>query len=194
MIYKKDSFNALVIIDEIENDLETVLLSRFKFPVEVLTFQRFIAKDHERLYNFEPFLSDVGGIQSYANGKVVSVKTIDPFEIDTIVVPAQEEGFNEVFIKQNSWFAVRIHSSMLPKIKYIAAYRVAPDSAITHVAEVKSIEQWQESSKYILYFNGPAKEIEPIRLVPKSVVKAPQSSRYTSYEKLMNAKNMDEVF
>jgi len=195
MIYKKDSFNALVIIDEIDSELETVLLSRFKFPVEVLTFQRYISEDSERIYNFELFLAEVGtSINTSANGKIITTKTIDPSEIDTIVVPAQEEGFNEVFLNQNSWYAIRIHSSMIPKIKYIAAYRVAPESAITHIAEVKSIEQWQESGKYILYFSGPAKEISPIRLVPKSIVKAPQSSRYTSYDKLLKAKTLDEVF
>lgn len=195
MIYRKDSFNALVIIDEIEDELETVLLSRFKFPVEVLTFQRFISADNERIYNFEPFLSDVGTtINTTSNGKVITVKTIDPSEIDTIVVPAQEEGFNNVFIKENCWYAIRIHSSMIPKIKYIAAYRVAPESAITHIAEVKSIEQWQEGSKYVLKFTSPAKAIKPIKLVPKSIVKAPQSSRYTSYEKLQKAKTLDEAF
>jgi len=195
MIYKKDSFNALVIIDEIDEELETVLLSRFRFPVEVLTFQRYISDDKEIIYNFEPFLSEVGTtINTSSDGNLVTIKTIDPSEIDTIVVPAQEEGFEEVFIKQNCWYSIRIHSSMIPKIKYIAAYRVAPESAITHVAGVKSIEQWQESNKYILYFTEPAKEIGPIKLVPKSIVKAPQNSRYTSFDKLQKAKTLDEVF
>ena len=124
----------------------------------------------------------------------VTVKTIDPSEINTVVVPAQEEGFQETFIKQNCWYAIRIHSSMLPKIKYIAAYRAAPESAITHIAEVKSIAQWQDSNKYVLFFTEPAKEIGPIKLVPKSIVKAPQNSRYTSYDKLIKAKTLDEVF
>jgi hypothetical protein len=195
MIYKKDSFNALVIIDDIDDELETVLLSRFKFPVEVLTFERFVSEDNKRLYRFEPFLSEVGTtINVSSDGKKITLKTIDPSEINTVVVPAQEEGFLETFIKQNCWYAIRIHSSMLPKIKYIAAYRVAPESAITHIAEVKSIEQWQDSNKYILNFTEPAKKIGPIKLVPKSIVKAPQSSRYTSYEKLLNAKTLDDVF
>ena len=39
-----------------------------------------------------------------------------------------------------------------------------------------------------------AKEIKPIKLVPKSTVKAIQSIRYTSLEKLESAKNLDEAF
>lgn len=195
MIYKKDSFNALVIIDELEDELETVLSNKLKFPVEVLTIQRFKSKDNEIIYKFEPFLSYLYEVSTSAKvSDNQKTNSVDFSEIDTLVVPAQEEGFYDTFIKLNCWYAVRIHSSMLPKIRYIAAYRIAPISAITHVAEVKSIEQWQDSNKYIIYFTSPAKEIPPIELVPKSIVKAPQSPRYTSYEKLMKAATLDEVF
>lgn len=195
IIYKKDSFIALVIIDEIDEELETVLLSRFKFPVEVLTFQRFISPSGERLYSFEPFLQDVGTtIETVTDGQTVSIKTIDPSEIDTIVVPAQEEGFKKVFLGQNCWYAIRIHSSMIPRLKYIASYQVAPISAITYIARIKSIQQYEETNKYFIYFSEPAKEINHIKLIPKSIVKAPQSIRYTSYDKLMKAKNLNEAF
>ena len=40
-------------------------------------------------------------------------------------------------------------------------------SAVTHIATVKNIELWQEGSKYVLNFTEPAKEIGPIKLVPK---------------------------
>ncbi len=46
---------------------------------------------------------------------------IDPTEIDTIVVPALEEGFKETFIGENMWRAVHLHSSMQPKLKYVTA-------------------------------------------------------------------------
>jgi len=187
MIYKKDAFNALVIIDEIQDELETVLISRFKFPVEVVTLQRFVTNDGERLYQFEPFLADI----SVSPKKV---DKLDPSEIDTIVVPAREDGFQETFIGENCWYAIRIHGRMIPKIKYIAAYRVAPKSAITHIATVKSIKQWKEGNKYILYFSEQAKKIGPINLVPKGNVKAPQAPRYTSLERLQKAKSLDDAF
>lgn len=195
MINKDDSFNALVIIDEVPDELETVLISRFKFPVEILTLQRFSTKVGERVYQFEPFLSDISGYEE-KDLRVGAEETLrlDPAEIDTIVIPAREEGFNNVFIGEDCWYQIRIHSSMIPKIKYIAAYQVAPVSAITHVAKVKSIEQYKDTNKYKLNFDEPAEPIGPINLVPKGRVKAPQNSRYTSLKLLESAKNLDGAF
>jgi len=195
IIYEKEAFNALVIIDEVPDELETILHSRFKFPVEILTLQCYSTSEGERVYQFDPFLSDISSYTDYNSGDTSqSTKTIDPSDIDTIVIPAHDEGFQEVFIGENCWYQIRIHESMILKIKHIAAYRVAPTSAITHIAPVKSIEQWKDTNKYILHFSKPAKKIKPIKLVPKSKVKALQNSRYTSIERLMAAKTLDEAF
>lgn len=195
MIYGDDKFNVLVIIDEISDELESVLIKQFRFPVEIITFQRFINSDGERIYQFEPFLADVSiPVVSHKKETTTSTKTIDPSEIDTIVIPAREDGFKEVFIGENCWYAIRIHPSMIPKIKFIAAYQVAPISAITHIATVKSIEQWKDSNKYILRFTEPAKKIEPIKLIAKGTVKALQNSRYTSIERINKAKTLEEAF
>jgi hypothetical protein len=187
MIYKDNGFNALVIIDEMQEELETILISRFKFPVEIVTLQRYATLKGERLYNFEPFLSDISDLTTDVAG-------IDPAEIDTIVVPAREEGFQETFLGENCWYQIRIHGSMIPRIKHIAAYRVSPTSAITHVAPVKAIQQWKDSNKYILSFSEPARKIGPIKLVPKGQVKPLYSARYTSLERLKNAETLDEAF
>ena len=114
--------------------------------------------------------------------------------VDTIVVPAREEGFQEVFLGENRWYAIRVHASMIPKIKYIAVYQVAPISAITHLALVKDIQPWENTGKFVVNFVDPAKEIGPIPLVPKGRVKAFQSRRYTSFDRLQKAKTLDEVF
>ena len=53
------SFAALVIIDEIPENLENVLLTRFKFGVEVLELARYEDDQGSRFYRFEPFLADV---------------------------------------------------------------------------------------------------------------------------------------
>jgi hypothetical protein len=197
MLQKDNAFNALVIIDELEEELETLLLSRFKFPVEILTLQRFRTADGQKAYQFDPFLADLSVPAVTTSGKVVKPEDqMDPSELDTVVVPAQEEGFKEVFVGENRWYAIRIHSSMVPRIKYIAAYRTAPVSAITSIAPVKDIALWKDGSKYVLNFTEPAKEIGPIKLVPKpnGIVKAPQGPRYTSYKKLTKASNLDEAF
>ena len=44
---------------------------------------------------------------------------------------------------------IRISSSMLNRIKYIAAYQVAPISAITHLAEVAKIEKYKDANLII---------------------------------------------
>jgi hypothetical protein len=47
-------------------------------------------------------------------------------------VPAQQDGFDEVFLGENCWHAIRMGGGMLSKIKYIAAYQSNPVSAITN--------------------------------------------------------------
>lgn len=189
IIIYKQSFNALVIIDEILDDLETVLVSRFKFPVEIISLKRFRSDAGQIVYEFEPFLIDVP-----TTSPTNDTTALDPSDVDTIIVPAREDGFQETFIGENCWYAIRIHSSMIPKIKYIAAYQVAPVSAITHIATVHKIEPYKETNKYILYFESPAQKIKPIKLVSKGKVKAPQAPRYTAHSKLLEATNFDEAF
>jgi hypothetical protein len=183
IIHKKDSFNALLIIDELGEELETVLISRFKFPVEVTTLKRYKSENGKILYEFEPFLNEV----------TEDTEKVDISDIDTIVIPAREDGFKEVFIDENCWYAIRLNSSMIPKIKYIAAYQVAPISAITHIAGVKSIEQWKDTNNYILHFTEPAEKIKKVPLGTNKG-KAPQSPRYSSRDRILNAKSLDNVF
>jgi len=119
---------------------------------------------------------------------------IEKGEKDTIVVPAHEEGFQKVFIEQNAWWAVRISGGMLEKVKYIAAYRTAPISAITHFAEIDGIEPYGEEGKYKLIFSGQAKELDqpiPFSDSPKGLM---QGIKYTNFEKLKTAKKVADLF
>ena len=56
--------------------------------------------------------------------------------------------------------AIRVHGSMRSQIKYIATYQVAPISAITHIAPVKSIEPWKDSGKLVVNFAEPARALQ----------------------------------
>ena len=125
------------------------------------------------------------------NGSKPPVKADD--SIDTIIVPAQQEGFESVFLGENCWRAIRIGWDKLSKIKYIAAYRTYPESAVTHYAPVKKIEPYGEGGKYQVVFSESAKPIGPIPFAdaPKGYM---QSSRYTSFARLLKAKKLSDLF
>jgi hypothetical protein len=111
---------------------------------------------------------------------------------DTMIVPAQKEGFEEVFLGEDCWYAIRISGGMLDKIKYIAAYQSQPVSAITHYAPVDRIEPYGESGKYKLVFSEKAQTIGPIPFgdAPSGAMQGP---RYTTFEKLKKAKKLTDV-
>lgn len=188
-------FAALVIIDELPDNLESVLARKFHFGVEVLELARYENRQGERLYHFEPFLADVQE-QTGTNIEAgeMPLSQVDVAEVDTVVVPAREDGFKDVFLGENRWYAIRIHGTMRPQIKYIAGYQVAPVSAITHIAAVSSIEPWKDTNKFVVNFSEPAREIGPIPLVKGGRVRALQNLRYSTHDKLIAAETLDDIW
>jgi hypothetical protein len=115
-------------------------------------------------------------------------------EPDTIVVPAQKDGFEKVFLGQDCWYSVRISAGRLDKIKYIAAYQTAPVMGITHYAPVDRIEPYGEDGKYKLVFALKAREL-PQGIIPLAdangmLMAAP---RYTTLAKLLAGKKLADV-
>ncbi|NBB81219.1 MAG: GIY-YIG nuclease family protein [Verrucomicrobia bacterium] len=113
-------------------------------------------------------------------------------EPDTIIVPAQKEGFERVFLGEDCWYAIRISGGMLTKIKYIAAYQTQPISAVTHYAPVSRIEPYGEGGKYRVIFSDKAKEIGPIPY-GNAPMGAMQGPRYTSFGRLQSATKLTEL-
>jgi hypothetical protein len=141
------------------------------------------------------------GLRAFEIPKAVAVpQAVDPAVMpqpksekpDTIIVPAQKEGFERVFLGEDCWYAIRISGGMLDKIKYIAGYQTQPVSAITHYAPVSRIEPYGEGGKYKLVFSEPAKAIGPIPYAdaPQGAMQGP---RYTTFAKLQTAKKLTEV-
>jgi hypothetical protein len=88
---------------------------------------------------------------------------------------------------------VRINVKHISKLKFIAAYQVAPVAAITHIAEIEAIVPYNDTGKYMIRFKAAATAIVPIPRPDNSEVNM-QSSRYALREKLLAAKNLDEVW
>ncbi len=177
-------FAALVIIDELPENLEVVLGQKFQFGVEVIELARYTDPAGKKFYSFEPFLAEL----------LEDVAPIENEGVDTVVVPAREHGVGPTFLAENRWYPIRIHGTMRPQIRYLALYQVAPVSAITYIAEVRTIEPWKDTGKYVVNFAEPPKTIGPIPLVKGGRVKALQNLRYTTRTKLIQAKTLDDIW
>ena len=174
---------AIIVIDEATDELYNVM-AQLTMSTEVIEAQTYVCGD-KKLHRFSPFKDEVITDLS---------PDIDADELDTMVVPAREDGFNEEFLKNNRWFAIRISSAMIDKIKYIAAYQVAPVSGITHIAEVDRIEKYKDTNKYIVFFkNETTKKISKISLGKKKGM-APQAPRYSSHKTILTAKTLDDLW
>lgn len=175
--------SAIVIIDQATEELYKVL-EQLAMDTEVIEAQTYTCEE-EKLHRFTPFKDEV--ITSLLD-------TEDADELDTIVVPAREDGFNEEFLQNERWYAIRISNTMLDKIKYIASYQVAPISGITYIAEIERIEKYNNTNKYIVYFKtNTTQKIEKVGLGTKKG-QAPQAPRYTSYNTIINAKTLDDIW
>jgi hypothetical protein len=112
---------------------------------------------------------------------------------DTVIVPANADGFKRVFLGENCWYSIRISGGMLPRIKWIAGYQTLPVAAITHIAEVERIEPYGDTGKFRLTFKTPATPLPKPIPFADARPGAMQGPRYTSREKLMKAKVLKEL-
>lgn len=185
MVFDRE-VGCIVVIDKNTDELENVL-SQLTMKTDIVEFQAFVDDEGEEIFKFEPFQGDIK-----VDADTEIELTVD--ELDTIVVPAREDGFNEVFLGENCWYSIRMSSSMIDRVKYIAAYQTAPVSAITHYAEVSKIERYENTNKYIVYFKDKAIKIQDIKLPKDNPSLAPQAPRYTSYSKMIKAKDLQGIF
>lgn len=115
--------------------------------------------------------------------------------LDTIIVPAREKAFENTFLGENRWWPVQMDTDLVRtgQVRYIAVYRKAPIAAVTHWAPIKAIVPWQNTRGYLITFAEPT-ELAPIRLAKGGKKTAPQSRRYTSFDKLKKARTLDDLF
>lgn len=179
------------------NDLK-ILINK-KSNITLIRYEWFIkGKENYFLYEYLNNTPETEKIEKPERGinkqKRKNRQNKNEMEFDTIVVPAQEDGFQDVFLGKDAWWEIRINAKNIDKIKYIAVYRAAPVSAITHWAVVENIKKYKNTKKYIVHFKGKAKKIRPIKLVSTKKGRAPQAPRYTTLKKLRAAKVFADVF
>lgn len=124
---------------------------------------------------------------------------------DTVILSSTGRGFEDVFLGENEpacWYPCKISDMREPNLKYIAIYRGAPISAITHYARIKEFRKELRYDEHgeceeckVCYFDGGAIELpNKITLGNKpSIFFRGGGGKYTFLESLLNAKKADEI-
>lgn len=112
---------------------------------------------------------------------------------DTIVVPAQRDGFKRVFLGQHAWWAIRIAEKHRPNLKWIAGYQTLPVVAITHIAEIDHLEPYGEEGKWRVVFKGPAEALRKPIPFGDAVPGSMQGPRYATREALTRAQSVKDL-
>ncbi len=190
MIYvtEKSQMKIVVAINEIEADLN-LGLNIFKSKPDTVLLQRY-RHENELMYYYEPMRDEVSVLEDEEEPVRESFQRS---EFDTVVCAAFPEGFQHAYVENNAWWAIRLSQQAREKIKYLAIYEKLPIASISNIAEVDRIEPYKDTGKYILYLKNK-KKISPIPLDKKKKGEAPQGPRFTTYEKIINAKSVNELW
>lgn len=119
---------------------------------------------------------------------------VNNMDFNLAIFPARNEGFEETFVGEDCWYSVRIKEDKIPKVKYIAIYRAAPVSGITHYAKVKEIKQYQDTNKKIIIFEGSALPLSRTIKLGNTDANAMRSPRYTTLDKLLESNFVKDLF
>lgn len=122
----------------------------------------------------------------------LDVEGVNNTEFDTAVYPATNQNFTKVFIGENKWYYVRMAEYRTDKVKYIALYRGAPTSAITHYAEVVHIGETNADNKRLITLKEPAPLPNQVSLGNIHVNNI-RKLFYTSLNRLKNVKTVEEL-
>ncbi len=184
-------FRGLVVIDEARPELYRVI-EKINADISVLELKTYETSDGSRSYLFDTLYDEYDPEPATKDVKIDRTARRSRRAVsDTIIVPAREDGFREVFLGENRWYSIRIGAAMKEKIRYIAGYQVAPVSAVTHIAEVQEIRPWKDTGKYVVVFKEPAQEIGPLPV--KDSNKSPQGPVYVRREDLLKADCLEDA-
>lgn len=176
----------VLVIDEATSDLNDSL-DVFRERPDVVTFRRY-SFGNEIAYIYEPMREELEDLDTSKKGR--RKKEI---EFDTIVCPAFEDGFKRAYVDNNAWWAIRISQKAREQLRYLAIYEKLPVAAVRNYAKIERIEPYKDSGKFIVYLKNK-KTISPIELDKGKKGIAPQSSRFTTLNKLLKAKKISDLW
>ena len=168
--------------------IEDAIEEYVKEAAEVLLHDHFI--NIEELIDFK--IKDEDEVEDEQIKKVTNTTEVEKQNL--AIFPARNEGFERVFLGKDQWYSVRIAKWRIPYIEYIACYRGAPYSGITHFAKVKDIKPFPGSKKYIIYFDGSAQELDNKVSIGSSEINDVRKLRYTSYDLLIAANEVSDLW
>lgn len=118
--------------------------------------------------------------------------------IDTLLVPTgkYDDGFEQVFLNEHSWYYLRVSEQKTKNFKYIAAYQPAPVSAVTHFAEISHFETVMNEKgqpRLKAVFKSPAEELK--QPIPFGTAKGGslQGPRYVNLDELRASGDLGKV-
>lgn len=186
MLYlTENDIKIVVAINEITTELN-LAFKIFKNRPDIVLLQRYVCGNNISYY-YEPMREEIEDIEAEKN------KTGEAVDFNTVVCAAFEDGFKHAYIENNAWWAIRLSQEAREKLKYLAIYEKAPVAHISHYAEIDRIEPYKDTGKYILYLKNK-KTVKPIKLGTGKKGEAPQAPRYTTLNKLLNAKTVRELW
>ena len=191
-------FHGIVVIDEAQEELHRVL-QKINADISVLELKTYESEDGACIYVYDTLYDDDEAVEPIGKktrkttltSAVIAQKRARRLQCDTIIVPAQADGFKKVFLGEHRWYAIRIGPAMKDRIKFIAAYQVAPISTVTHCAEVAEIRPYKDTGKYVVIFKRPAVKIRPIK--PRNTRFSPQGPIYAQRNRLLKAKALEDA-
>jgi len=182
---EENDIKIVVAINEVTADLN-LAFKIFKSPPDIVLLQRYVCED-EVSYYYEPMREEIEDIETE------KTKTGEAVDFNTVVCAAFEDGFKHAYMENNAWWAIRLSQEARENLKYLAIYEKVPVAHISHYAEIDRIEPYKDTGKYILYLKNK-KTVKPIKLGTGKKGEAPQAPRYTTLEKLLNAKTVSELW
>lgn len=111
---------------------------------------------------------------------------------DTIILAASEENFDGIFMIERRWYGVRVDSRKATSLKWLAIYRSAPVSAVTHYAPIAGISEDPRTGRMNFDLGEPKELRRHIKISTSRPVPI-QGQRYVSIERLLAAKDVGDL-